>query len=94
MTDQLIEWARLGQEAADNLARSLGVPDLTQAQADEFGKLGEPEMQSMVGRPVGVTPGQYQEFLRGTNYHGPDLKFMLSLIRGDHLNENFLRHAK
>ncbi len=88
------EWIDAANKAADALGRSWSTPDLTQAEADEFAKLGQ-DMQSLVGRPVGITPGQYREFLRqGASYQGLDLRFMLQLMRGDHLKDGkFLKHA-
>ena len=88
-----VEWQEAANQAADKLGLAWGVPILTQAEADEFSELGQPDMQRMVGRPVGITPGQYRDFLRRGNSGGPDLNFMLRLIRGDHLDKDFLRHA-
>lgn len=90
------EWVELARKTADDFARSLCIPDLTQEEADAFAKLGVPGMQEMVGRPVGVTLVEYRKFRReGDNYIGPNLDFMLSLLRGDHLKgDGFLAGAK
>lgn len=90
----LKEWEEKAREVADAFARGQGIPDLTQAEADEFSALGQPAMQTMVGRPVGITPGQYRNFLEGSSdYPGLDLNFILSLLRGEHLTDDFLANA-
>ena len=90
----LKEWEEKAREVADAFARRQGILDLTQAEADEFSALGQPKMQAMVGRPVGITPDQYRNFLEGSSDRsGPDLNFILSLLRGEHLTDDFLANA-
>jgi hypothetical protein len=88
------EWIESAREAADSFARRIGISDLTQAEADEFSALGQSAMQTMIGRPVGITPDHYRDFLdKSLDYSGPDLDFMLSLLRGEHLTDEFLANA-